>query len=337
MNTVFEKIVSAVAQPAERERLPIRTASLFAGVGGIELAFRNAGFLVTWSNEIDPVACKTMRMNFGHKIIEGDIKSLTPEEAEIVVAGFPCQAFSVAGYRKGLADHRGAVFFDMIEVIRRVKPRAVFLENVKNLLRHNKGATFSIVEEELEKSGYGIKYKVMNTHEYSSLPQNRERLYIVGFKNKKSLRNFSFPPKVEYTELMENILESEVDNSYYYDDMKHYPVLKKEIKRKDTFYQWRRQYVRENKSNLCPTLTANMGTGGHNVPLILDDKGIRKLTPRECFRIQGFPEDFMLPSIAQSKLYKQAGNSVSVPVIENMAKNMYNILRAEMDNKRHRT
>lgn len=301
-------------------------ASLFAGVGGMDLAFQNAGFSLSWSNEIDPFACETMKLNFEHTIIEKDIRLLEPEKADVVIAGFPCQSFSIAGYRKGLEDERGSIFFDMMKVIRKVKPKSIFLENVRNLLTHDGGRTFSTIIQSLEDAGYKVKHKILNTHEYSYLPQNRERLYLVGFRNKKSLKAFNFPSKVEYTLPMEEVLDHEVDDAYYYNNSRLYPVLKKEMRRRDTFYQWRRRYVRENKNNLCPTLTANMGMGGHNVPLILDDNGIRKLTPRECFRIQGFPDNFLLPSLAQSRLYKQAGNSVSVPVIKEIAKNMYGAL-----------
>ena len=160
---------------------------------------------------------------------------------------------------------------------------------------------------------------------YSQIPQNRERVYIVCFKNSEDYNKFSFPQQVAKTLKITEKLEKNVDKKYYYNNTKYYNILKQDITKKDTVYQWRRHYVRENKNKLCPTLTANMGMGGHNVPLVLDDD-IRKLTPRECFRFQGFPDSFVLPSnLSDATLYKQIGNSVSVPVIEKIAKEIYKL------------
>jgi DNA (cytosine-5)-methyltransferase 1 len=158
--------------------------------------------------------------------------------------------------------------------------------------------------------------------EYGNVPQNRERIYIVGFKNKNYIDNFTFPEPVKLTKKITDILEKKVADKYYYNGKPLFEKLKKDVTEEGKVYQWRRQYVRENKKGVCPTLTANMGTGGHNVPIIKDKKGIRKLTPYECARMQGFPVDYKLPQIADSALYKQFGNSVSVPVIEAVAKQM---------------
>jgi DNA (cytosine-5)-methyltransferase 1 len=159
--------------------------------------------------------------------------------------------------------------------------------------------------------------------EYGNLPQNRERVYIVGFLDKIAFNKFTFPSKIPLTKTIHDCLEEcEVDDKYYYNDKPMYEKIKNEITKKDTVYQWRRQYVRENKNSVCPTLTANMGTGGHNVPLVLNGKGIRKLTPRECANFQGFPKDYKFPNLADAHLYKQFGNSVSIPVIERIAQNM---------------
>ena len=158
--------------------------------------------------------------------------------------------------------------------------------------------------------------------QYGNVPQNRERIYIIGFLDENAFKKFEFPKKISLTKTIHDCLETEVDKKYFYNDKPLFERIKKDITKKDTVYQWRRQYVRENKKNLIPTLTANMGTGGHNVPLILDTKGIRKLTPRECFSAQGYPESFKLPKIANSQLYKQAGNSVSVPVLQRIGENI---------------
>ncbi len=304
----------------------LRVGGLFAGIGGIELGFKNAGFNISWANEIDTKACITYRQNHSHILYEKDLKDLNPnklESIEILTGGFPCQAFSIAGYQKGFEDDRGNVFFEILRFIDSLSPKIVFLENVKNLTTHDKGRTFKRILEELKIRGYHIKHKVLNSCEYANIPQNRERIYIVAFLNKSTFDNFEFPKAKKLTNKIENLIDDEVSNEFYYTKSKYYQQLKQEMKNKDTIYQWRRVYVRENKSKLCPTLTANMGTGGHNVPLVIDKKDIRKLTPRECARFQGYDDDFILPTeLANSHLYKQIGNSVTVPIITAIAKNI---------------
>lgn len=304
--------------------------SFFAGVGGIDLGFEQAGVKCIWANEIDTYAAQTYRNNFDNRIVVDDIKNIDPNEVpdiDILLAGFPCQAFSVAGYRKGFNDERGNLFFDLMRIIEAKLPEVLFLENVKNLVGHDKGKTFRIILQALEANGYHVKYKVLNSCEYGNVPQNRERIYIVAFRNEEYFRNFEFPqPQVLSTQLTELIdYQLQVDSKYYYTEgtCKFFEQLKTEITREDTIYQWRRVYVRENKSNLCPTLTANMGTGGHNVPLIKSKYGIRKLTPRECFNLQGYPSDYrLLENMSNTQLYKQAGNSVVVPVVKRIAENI---------------
>ena len=298
-------------------------ASLFAGIGGIDLGFQKAGYKIEWANEIDEKACTTYSSNFKHKIICDDIRNLKPDTLQSVTtltAGFPCQAFSIAGYQKGFKDDRGSLFFDLMHIVKHLKPRVLFLENVKNLRLHKKGKTFSHIMNCIKKQGYKIKYKIMNACDYSIIPQNRERIYIICFKNDRDYINFTFPKKIKKTLSVQDLIDKEVEDNFYYYKTKYYSKLKEAMKNNNTVYQWRRQYVRENKNNLCPTLTANMGTGGHNVPLVIDSKDIRKLTPRECARFQGFDNDFVLPNdMSNSALYKQIGNSISVPVIEAIA------------------
>jgi DNA (cytosine-5)-methyltransferase 1 len=309
----------------------MKLGSLFAGIGGIEKGFINNGFKISWANEIDQKACVTYRKNYNHKLFEKDLRELQTDEVEkidILTGGFPCQAFSVAGYRKGFDDERGNVFFEILRFIDDLEPKVIFLENVKNLENHDEGRTFKTILSELQSRSYHIKYKVLNSAEYANIPQNRERIYIVGFRDKKIYDNFKFPKPVKLTKTINHLLDDEVDEKYYYTRSKYYPQLKEEMKNKDTIYQWRRTYVRENKSKLCPTLTANMGTGGHNVPLIIDKKDIRKLTPRECARFQGFDDDFILSGeLSNSALYKQIGNSVTVPVIDAIAKEIKKALK----------
>ncbi len=306
---------------------------LFAGVGGIKIAFEDAGFECVYSNDFDSNCKLTFDLNFSEvfetdkQMVLGDISKISTNkipEFDILTGGFPCQPFSVAGYRQGFDDSsgRGNLFFDITRILKDKKPSAFLLENVKNLKNHDKGHTMNVIYDELKKLGYHVGDKVLNTIEYGNVPQNRERVYIVGFLNKKAFDNFEYPKKIPLKKTIHNCLEKEVDEKYYYNDKPLYGKLKDDVISKDTVYQWRRKYVRENKKNVCPTLTANMGMGGHNVPIILDDKGIRKLTPRECANLQGFPKKYKLPKIADSHLYKQFGNSVSIPVIKRIAKNM---------------
>lgn len=304
-----------------------KVMSLFAGVGGIDLGFEMTSFFKTiWANEFDKNAAITYQENFTNELIIEDIHNIDPEDTpdiDVLLAGFPCQAFSVAGYRKGFEDERGDLFFETLRFIKKKQPEVVFLENVKNLVSHDDGNTFRVIYEALQFYGYHVKYQVLNAKDYGNIPQNRERIYIVGFKDKEAYKNFDFPKPIPLLTQLSDVIEFEkkVDDRFYYTEEKHsfYHKLEESITSKDTVYQWRRQYVRANKSNVVPTLTANMGTGGHNVPLVLSNTGIRKLTPKECFNVQGYPESYHLPELALSHLYKQAGNSVVVPVIYRIA------------------
>lgn len=305
-----------------------RTLDLFAGIGGIRLGFEKAGFGTVFANDFEKQCKPTYDANFDTcKLIVEDITKIEPEdlpEFDFLLAGFPCQPFSVAGYRQGFKDEqgRGDLFFYIARILEERQPEGFLLENVKNLKGHDNGRTFKIIEKTLKDLGYHIKSKILNSMEYGNIPQNRERIYIVGFKNKKHSDNFIFPRKKKLTTKVTDLLEKNVDKKHYYNDKPLYEKIKNDVKEIGKVYQWRRKYVRENKSGVCPTLTANMGTGGHNVPIIKDKKGIRKLTPLECARLQGFPMDFKLPNLADSALYKQFGNSVTVSVVEAVAKEM---------------
>ncbi|MCA0131145.1 DNA (cytosine-5-)-methyltransferase [Winogradskyella alexanderae] len=319
--------------------------SLYAGVGGICMGFKNNGFSLSWANEYDKNACKTYRSNFNHRLIEGDVMQLdisSLDKVDVLTAGFPCQPFSVAGYRQGFDDKRGNHFFKILDFADAMRPKVLFLENVKNLVGHDKGRTFKIIKELIEKRNYTFDAKVLNTKDYGNVPHNRERIFIIAFDKDLDPRffeefKFKFPEKEDLTKTIQDVVTNEkVDDRYYYGEDKYmYPMLKEAMRRDDTVYQFRRQYVRENKSNVCPTLTANMGTGGHNVPLVKTPYGFRKLTPRECFRFQGFDNSYILPEIAISHLYKQAGNSVSVPVISRLASAIMKVLNSVNVSENH--
>ena len=334
--------------------------SLFAGIGGICLGFKNSGFELIWANDNDQNACKTYRANFKHPISQQSVETLDTKDfpqVDVITSGFPCQAFSVAGYQKGFLDPRGNYFFETLRFIQNIKPKAFLLENVRNLASHDQSNTIKVIKESILNSGYSYYSAILNTKDYGGIPQTRDRVFIVGFRSdieenfQSNLRGniFSFPKKLPLNKTIPDFLDDGIVSSrFYYDknfmyrnkkanhDGKYFKILQKEITKENTLYQWRMKYVRENKNGFCPTLTANMGTGGHNVPLLKDKIGIRKLTPRECARFQGFPNNFILPGFDNStklkeensigQLYKQIGNSVSVPVIERIALSIKNIL-----------
>jgi DNA (cytosine-5)-methyltransferase 1 len=302
---------------------PLYVAGFFAGVGGIESGLKQAGFAISFANELDEYASKTYVANYKHTLRIGDIAEVQPDElgayVDLIAGGFPCQAFSVAGHRKGFEDPRGNVFWELHRLIKSRMPQIIFLENVKNLVGHDGGNTFKVITDSLATLGYSLKYKVLNAKDYGNIPQNRERIYIVGFLNHEVAERFTFPNPQPLTATLANFIdfETKVDAKYYYGPEKPmFSELSKHVLSQDTVYQWRRHYVRENKSGVCPTLTANMGTGGHNVPIVATKFGFRKLTPRECFNLMGFPSDLVLPAgMSDARLYKQAGNAVVVPVI----------------------
>lgn len=318
---------------------------LFAGIGGFHLAMHKNGGRCVFASEIDKNARKTYQLNFlkispeifkngffNEDITDPGLNYNDIPDFELLCAGFPCQAFSIAGRREGFLDARGTLFFNIEKIIEAKQPKAIFLENVKNLRSHDNYRTFQIMKEILEKKlNYKVYDEVLNAMDYGNIPQNRERIYIVGFHRDKvdNYNYFEFPGEINLSKNIREIINSQKQHEIYYYNKGHqyYEELKKTMKSKKTLYQWRRVYVRENKNNVCPTLTANMGTGGHNVPLVLDDYGIRKLTPEECLKFQGFPDNFRFPKeMANSHKYKQAGNSIVVPVVDRITKQILKIL-----------
>lgn len=317
----------------------LKCASFFAGVGGIDIGFENTGaFEVIYANEIDPYPVRTYELNSNIKVDNRSICDVQPDEIpdfDVMLAGFPCTDISVAGARQGLFNDdgtltRSGLFFELIRIIHVKKPRIVFLENVKNLVGHNDGKTFLAIINALEQEGYHApKYMVMNAMTYGNVPQNRERIYIVAFRDDVDKHSFDFPMPVPLTQTLQDIIDfnSQMDEKYYYTPGKYkgdiYEKLVEAMDDTNAVYQWRRKYVRKNKSGVVPTLTANQGEGGHNVCLVKTKHGIRKMIPHECFNAQGFPKDFKLPTdMSDARLYKQAGNSVCVTVIQRIAQNI---------------
>ena len=307
----------------------LKFIDLFAGTGAFTLSLgsknglNSLNGLNVFSNDIDKSSESIYSLNFPeHNFLCKDLHDIDAKsipDHNILCGGFPCQPFSIAGKQEGFNDERANVFYKIIEILKEKQPEIIILENVKNLKSHDKGNTFKIIESSLKELGYFIKTQILDTCKITDIPQHRERIYIVGFKDKTKYDKFDFNFELKNNKKIKDFLEDNIDDKYYYSDkLKVYDNIVKDVVKtidENVLYQYRRYYVRENKNNCCPTLTANMGGGGHNVPLLKDHKGIRKLTPRECFNLQGFPPDYKLPKLSDSALYKLAGNAVSVPVV----------------------
>ncbi len=319
----------------------MKTIDLFAGIGGIALGFQQAGFDCVYANDQDEKCQLTYQANFKHDFSLKNIARPTDDyylsvndelqayQFDLVMAGFPCQSFSKAGKKQGLYDDKGTgeLFFYLLDILANYHPAIIFFENVANLQKHNHGQTFGFMLEKLSHSGYYVDFNILNTRLISDLPQNRERLYLVGFLNSKHHQAFHWPESSPNNSKISDLLEQEVADAYYIQGTSLWPKINHYQFQTHEVYLWRRNHLRVYKNQAFPTLLASMGTGGHNVPMIKDKKGLRKLTPRECARIQGFSDDYILPySLAHKHLYRQIGNSVSVPVIKKIAFAIKNVL-----------
>jgi DNA (cytosine-5)-methyltransferase 1 len=330
---VTELPVTIVEKNSKEPECNFTLVDLFCGTGAFSYAFHLTNKVTTiFANDILDSSEKIFNLNNKIKLTKQnliEIKNENIPKSKILTAGFPCQPFSIAGMQKGFNDERSNVFWKILSILKDNNPEIVILENVKNLQSHDEGKTFKIIIENLQKLGYYIKYSILNTCKITGIPQNRERIYIVCFTDKLLYEKFDFDfPQIEM-QPVSKFLEKDIPEKYYYTNSTMiYDELKKSVTKHiitNTIYQYRRYYVRENKNNVCPTLTANMGTGGHNVPIILDDKGIRKITPRECFNLQGFPNDYKLPELSSNKLYSLSGNAVSIPVVKLIANKIMNL------------
>lgn len=303
--------------------------SLFAGIGGICLGFREAGFQIRWANEKDHAACETYRHNFGNGyLIEGDIRKMdmnTLPYAAVLAAGFPCQSFSLGGSQKGFADPRGTMFFEVIRAAAAIKPKVIFLENVENLMEHDNGRTFQTIYASLVEFGYYVHYRAMATHEYANIPQTRRRIYIVAFSDLEMSKAFQFPDPVPLTKnAMEliNTAEKKPNLYYYRDDTEFDQYIRGVVTDRKFLYRVFNGSIRKLTNGKCPTLTASMTTP-RNAAVLQDQFGVRRLTLRECLNFQGFPQWYYFPrTIKIEDAYKQIGNSVTVPVIQRIAQNI---------------
>jgi DNA (cytosine-5)-methyltransferase 1 len=305
---------------------------LFAGTGAFSIALEKTGaYECVFANDMEKSSKETYTLNHGgDTFVHGNLLDIPVSDIpphDLLCGGFPCQPFSIAGDKKGFDDPRSNVFWKIVEILKHHTPETVILENVKNLCSHDKGNTFRVIAEALQGCGYHIRYEILDTSKMTHVPQHRERIYIVGFRDPTLAEKFTFDfPPVDLQDVR-TFFEDAPDKKYYYTDrVKVFDAVDKGVQKEGVIYQYRRYYIRENKSNRCPTLTANMGGGGHNVPLIRTGEGVRKLTPRECFNFQGFPRDFKLPPMSDSALYKLAGNAVSVPVVTQLAEKLKTVV-----------
>lgn len=310
----------------------VKVGSLFSGIGGIDLGFEQAGFEIAWANDFDAVACKTYRNNFPSTIlIEDDVRNINPcalSDIDVLVAGFPCQPFSVMGYRRGFNDPRGNLFFEIARFIDVKRPKVVFLENVKNLMEHDNGKTFLVIYNALAQFGYSVKYKVINATDVN-IPQNRARIFIVAFRDIEDCDKFSFPQYTPLEATIDDVIDRSIkhDDIYYYgSESRYFKELNARIVDKTGIYRIDDSGIATRKWEICPTLKANMGTYHDRVPIIRDDFGIRMLTPMECLAFQGYPKKYTFKGVSLKSAYKQCGNTVCVPIIKSIAAKLFELM-----------
>ena len=323
---------------------------MFAGIGGIRKGFELTGrFETVFANDMDKNCKVTYDLNFdATRLTLGDIRKVSVvngdiPEFDILLGGFPCQPFSVAGLEKGFSDPkgRGTLIDDIIRILEEARdvysqPAGFLLENVRNLVDLDGGEVYEIIKGKLESIGYHVDYRVYNSLNFG-VPQSRQRVYIIGFKDKNAMDAFEWPvPGKPSQRKVKDILEPSVDAKYYYNGKPLFDRIKDDVTNPDSVYLYRRNHVREHKTGYSPTLVASMGQGGHNVPIIKDKKGLRGLTPKECAVLQGF-EDLRIPlEIPEVHVYKQIGNSVSVPVMHAIAQKMAVALESPVLPRRER-
>lgn len=309
----------------------LTVGSMFAGIGGMCLAFKKAGCKIVWANELDRAACKTYRLNFGDRyLVPGNIKNIDPRDIpkfDILTAGFPCQAFSSVGLKDGFDDPRGNLFFEIVRVAQMVKPRAMLLENVANLAKHDDGRTFDVIMDSLAKLGYQVAYRVMNACEYGNRPQQRNRIFIVAFRYKKDIGRFEFPEPIRLTKRAFAYFEkSRQADKYYMDGHRMWGRMMEYMTDRRRIYRFTDWGLSRGREGICPTLLAAMGSRFERIPFFYDDYSVRLLTPRECARLQGFPNSFKFPETNEKQVYKQIGNAVCVPVVRRIAEKMVEVL-----------
>ena len=314
---------------------------LFAGIGGMRQGFERIGGKCIFTSEIDNYAQQTYIANYGSENMYGDITKITSDNIplhDVLLAGFPCQPFSLAGRKLGFEDARGTLFFEIARILKDKKPKAFLLENVKNLMSHDKGKTFNVIKTTLEELGYNIHYKIIDASNF--IPQHRERIYIVGFRNDIKT-NFEFKPIITSTIKIFDLFHKADGTEPYleHDGNRFFNHQLKQVDDKfthsDALWDWTKSHkekhqskgngfgyglITEDSIRTC-TLTAHYNKSGNEILIEQANKNPRKLTPRECARLMGFSDDFKIP-VSNTRAYIQFGNSVVVPVIGYIANSM---------------
>lgn len=307
----------------------LKIIDLFAGIGGIRLGFEQAfgdSLECVFTSEIDKYAIQTYSANFGSENIYGDITKISEKDIpnhDILLAGFPCQPFSQAGLKKGFRDTRGTLFFDIERILIEKKPKAFLLENVKQLRSHDKGNTLKVILNHLKDAGYKTYVEVLAAKDFG-VPQNRERIYIVGFLDNNV--NFEFPKPLKIETKVGDILEENPDKKYTISDKLWEGHQRRKEMHKSKGNGFGYGLVNENSSH-TNTISARYYKDGSEILVEQKGKNPRKLTPREAARLQGFPEEYNISAVSDNQLYKQFGNSVCVPVIEKIAEEIQNSLK----------
>jgi DNA (cytosine-5)-methyltransferase 1 len=306
----------------------IRIVDLFAGIGGIRLGFEQAfgkkNVDCVFTSEIDKSAVETYKANFGDKNIFGDIRKIDAADIpdhDVLVAGFPCQSFSVIGLRKGINDERGILFFEIERILKTKKPRMFLLENVKGLKSIDKGKIFEMFIERLKNAGYKVFHEILAAKDFG-VPQRRERVFIVGFSDQDV--NFHFPEPPKTPTKVGDIMEENVDDQY--------TLTNQQLTACDSQRRFNmRTYIYNRNSPYANTLIAGYKSSYKSILLEQVEKNPRILTPRECARLQGFPDSFIIDRVSKHQIYRQFGNSVCVPVIKAIAEQMRNCSEKKAD------
>lgn len=298
--------------------------SLFAGIGGLDSGFIQNGFDVIWANDFDKYAVQTYKANYKSPIILGDLNQIKLESipnADVIIGGFPCQPFSMMGEMKGFEDTRGTLFFRIVEIIKNQisrgnKPKALVLENVRNLKLHDNGNTFKVIKKTLEDLGYTVYDKILNSADYG-IPQTRNRTFIVCFSNNKT--QFNYPEKKVLDLTLQDLLEHDVADKYYLSDK----ILPTILSNGTGGYKGKSEIDLKIARPLCATMAKMHRACQDNY--VTQNGKVRRLTPRECARLQGFSDDFVIP-VSDTQAYKQFGNAVTVNVSNAVAAMVKNAL-----------
>lgn len=298
--------------------------SLFAGIGGLDSGFIQNGFDVIWANDFDKYAVQTYKANYKSPIILGDLNQIKLESipnADVIIGGFPCQPFSMMGEMKGFEDTRGTLFFRIVEIIKNQisrgnKPKALVLENVRNLKLHDNGNTFKVIKKTLEDLGYIVYDKILNSADYG-IPQTRNRTFIVCFSNNKT--QFNYPEKKVLDLTLQDLLEHDVADKYYLSDK----ILPTILSNGTGGYKGKSEIDLKIARPLCATMAKMHRACQDNY--VTQNGKVRRLTPRECARLQGFSDDFVIP-VSDTQAYKQFGNAVTVNVSNAVASMVKNAL-----------